>query len=175
MDLPALSAYGTVAAAAGQIISAIAVVLSLLYLARQLSQNTQALRVATYQADVSTSVAILGALYTSADLAELQVRAHTDPASLSPADTMRWDNYMLVAFRHLDSLFYQYRIGSLEPDLWHGYEGAFTNRLRHEVWVKWFEANRSAFSPALQVLVRERREVLEGTRPQAGALPEQVR
>ena len=48
MDLTALSAYSSLAAAIGQVASAVAVVISLVYLALQLRHNTQAVQAQTY-------------------------------------------------------------------------------------------------------------------------------
>ncbi len=148
MDPVILSAYVSVAAAVGQIAS-------ILYLARQLKQSTQALCVATYQGDVENSIAILSPFYSSVEAGDLQLRAHQDPKSLSPAEALRWDNYMLCAIRQFDSLYYQFRVGTLESDLWIGYQAAFAARLRHGGWRDWFEAHQAFFSPALGELVRK--------------------
>jgi hypothetical protein len=155
MDANTLSAYAAVASAIGQIASVVAVVISILYLARQLQQSTKALKVATYQADVANTISILSTLYTSPEMADLQLRAHTDAASLSPVESLRWDNYMLCALRNFDSIYYRYRNGTLDRELWLGYQAAFVARLRNDAWRKWFEANRSYFSPALHDLVTE--------------------
>jgi hypothetical protein len=137
------------------IASVCAVVVSILFLARQLRNGTAALKVATYQSNVATTNAILSNIFSNPEFADLQLRAHQRPEALSEIEKLRWDNYMLSAIRHFDSLYFQRRVGTLDDDMWQGYKNAFAGRLKIPVWRDWFAANQSAFSEPLVELVRE--------------------
>lgn len=155
MDLMSVSAWAAVAAAIGQIAAAIAVVITVLYLARQIRVNTQAVRVASYQGDVTNSISLTGAVFLHPEFADFFFRAQRDPTALTAVESVRWHCFMLSVFRHYEGLLLQSREGTIDADLWRGYEGALSNWLRGPGWSEWFHKNAGSFSTALQNLVRE--------------------
>ena len=62
---------------------------------------------------------------------------------------------MLAAFRHYDNLYYQYRLGALEPGLWKAYQATLIGWLKNPGWRAWFAANSAGFSEPLQALCRD--------------------
>lgn len=158
MDFAAVSTWATVAAAAAQIAAAVAVAVTVLYLARQIRVNTQAVRVASYQGDITNSISLTGAVFLHQEFADFFFRAQRDPSTLTPVEAIRWHCFMLSVFRHYEGLLLQFREGAIDADLWRGYEGALVNWLRSPGWAQWFERNAESFSTALQVLVRTRVE-----------------
>ncbi|HYG55464.1 MAG TPA: hypothetical protein VD965_09220 [Burkholderiales bacterium] len=153
MDFVAVSTWATVAAAAGQIVGAGAVVITILYLVRQVRLNTQAIRVASYQGDITNTISLTGAVFLHAEFAEFFFRAQRDPSTLSPVETTRWHCFMLSVFRHYEGLLLQHREGAIDADLRRGYDGALVNWLRGPGWSEWFEKNATSFGRALQDLV----------------------
>jgi hypothetical protein len=153
MDLVAITTWATVAAAAGQIVGAAAVVITILYLIRQIRLNTQAIRVASYQGDITNTISLTGAVFLHAEFADFFFRAQRDPSSLSPVETTRWHCFMLSVFRHYEGLLLQHREGAIDADLWRGYDGALINWLRSPGWSEWFEKNATSFGTGLQRLV----------------------
>jgi hypothetical protein len=153
MDVTMVSTWATVAAAIGQVAAAIAVVITVAYLARQLRVNTQAVRVASYQGDVTNSISLTGAVYLHPEFADFFFRAQRDPSSLTPVEAVRWHCFMLAIFRHYEGLLLQHREGAIDADLWRGYDGALVSWLRSPGWAQWFEANAASFSTTLQTVV----------------------
>ena len=152
MDLTALSAYSSLAAAIGQVASAVAVVISLVYLALQLRHNTQAVQAQTYLSVQTNTISITSAIYLHQEFAELVLEAADSSSSLSPTQTFRWNTFMRSLFRQFDNLYHQFQAGALEADVWPGYEQIMIYWLRHPGYLRWFEENAHFFSPSLQNL-----------------------
>lgn len=153
MDYTALSAYAGVAAAIGQVVAAIVVIVSLMYLARQLRDNTKAMLAAAYHANVANTVAIITPLVTDPEYARFVQQCMKDPSSVSELDQFRWHSRLLMSFRHYDNLFYQYRLGCLEEGQWKGYEATLDGWLQYPGYRSWFEKNKQIVSEDLRVLV----------------------
>lgn len=139
-----------------EIVSSVAVVVSLIYVGMQVRQNTRALRATTYNAVTANSLAILSPMYAHPEFTEFLARVQSDPEAARPAETLRFHITMLSAFRHWDNLHYQFRNGMLEPEMWNSYDRTLTSWLASPAWCNWFKHNASFFSDSLQALVRQR-------------------
>lgn len=138
------------------IISSIAVVVSLIYASVQLRHNTRALMATTYNAVTANSLALLSPMTGSPEFSEFLHRAHAEPKTLSPAERMRFDAVVLTVFRHWDNLYYQFRSGTLDREMWDIYERALARWLAQESWANWFRNNADCCSNSLRTLVHER-------------------
>lgn len=153
MDYTALSAYAGVGAAIGQTVAAIAVVVSLVYLARQLRDNTRAMHGAAYHANVANTIAVVTPLCTDPSYSSFIQQSLRDPSSLSADDQFRFHCAMLIYARHFDNLLYQHRLGSLEAGQWKGYAETLDGWLRYPGFRTWFEKNSHAVSEELRTYV----------------------
>ncbi len=144
--------YSTIQAlgSLGEFVSALAVVISLIYLARQMQQNTVSVRAASFNSMVQNSIRLLEQSFINPDMAAFLTRAEEDPSALSPAERRRWDAYMTAVYRHFGNVVYQYRSGALDHQMWESYERTLRDHLRNPSWGQWFHANRHVFSDALQ-------------------------
>ena len=68
-------------------------VVSLVYLAQQMRQNTTSVRAASFNSMTENSIRILEHSFRDADFADFLHRAERDPASLSPMELVRWNAY----------------------------------------------------------------------------------
>ena len=144
--------YATIQAlgSLGEFVSALAVVISLIYLARQMQQNTISVRAASFNSMVQNSLRLLEHTFGDAELAEFLDRAEQDPSALTSPERRRWDSYMTAVYRHFGNVVYQYRAGALDQQMWESYERTLRDHLRVPAWGQWFHANRHVFSDALQ-------------------------
>ncbi len=149
----------------GEFVGALGVVISLVYLARQMSQNTISVRAASFNSMTENSIRILEHSFRDADFAEFLHRAERDPSSLSPMEVVRWDAYMTAVYRHFGNLVYQYRVGVLDRQMWHSYRDTLKRHLRTPSWRAWFEENEADFSTSLVELVQRSVRELEAERP----------
>jgi hypothetical protein len=102
--------------AVGQIVGALAVVISLIYLAREIRSNARSARIASLH-DVNRW---LGELVEHPHLAELYYRGIRDFKSLKSADRVRFSALMEQMFYIFRELYYQQLDGHLDPRLWDG-------------------------------------------------------
>lgn len=134
----------------GEFVGALAVVISLIYLAQQMSQNTTSVRAASFNSMVQNSLRLLEHAFRDGEFADFLHRAEQDPESLTPAEKLRWDAYMTAAYRHFGNLIYQYRVGALDQQMWQSYERTLRDHLKSRSWGTWFDNHRYLFSDALQ-------------------------
>ena len=118
----------------GEFVGALGVVISLIYLARQVSQNTTSIRAASFNSMTENSIRILEHSFRDGDFAEFLHRAERDPSSLSPNEQVRWDAYMTAVYRHFGNLVYQYRVGVLDQQMWQSYRDTLKRHLRTPSW-----------------------------------------
>ena len=106
--------------AIGQIVGALAVVISLIYVAREIRTNARSARVASLH-DVNRW---LGELVTHPHVRELYYRGIHDFESLKGADIVGFANFMNQGFFIFQELYYQQLDGHLDPRIWGPSEAA---------------------------------------------------
>ena len=145
----------------GEFVGALGVVISLVYLARQMSQNTTSVRAASFNSMTENSIRLLEHSFRDGDFAEFLHRAELDPSALSSIELVRWNAYMTAIYRHFGNLVYQYRVGVLDRQMWLSYRDTLKNHLRTPSWRTWFEENQATFSSSLVELVERAVRELE--------------
>ncbi len=115
--------------AIGEIVGAIAVVVTIGYLAVQIRQNTISLRSASVQ-QILQGIAELNQFLGSApDVTDLWWRGTRDPASLSEEEWHRFIHIASAYIRRMELMFLNHLQGSVPAQVWE----AQTNNLR-----RWF-------------------------------------
>jgi len=108
--------------AIGQIVGAIAVVVSLIYLAREVHSNARATRQAAMRSTLDVVIRFTQQITAHADLAELRSRGYHDYESLEGTDLARFNSYMYALFRTAEDAYYQHLEGHFDPRRWRGLE-----------------------------------------------------
>lgn len=139
----------------GEFVGAIGVVVSLVYLARQLSHNTASVRAASFNSMVQNSISLLEHAFRDSEFAAFLDRAEADPERLTPAERVRWDAYMTAAYRHFGNLVYASRVGTLDRQMWDSYRATLKDHLCNVHWAAWYDQHRHLFSTSLSQLVDE--------------------
>jgi hypothetical protein len=149
----------------GEFVGAIGVVISLVYLAQQMSQNTTSVRAASFNSMVQNSIRLLEHSFRDSEFADFLYRAEVDPQGLTPTERVRWDAYMTAVYRHFGNLVYQHRVGALDDQMWESYRSTLKEHVRTPSWAAWFDLNSGRFSTALVEQVEQaRREIGSETR-----------
>ena len=133
----------------GEFIGALGVIISLVYLAKQMQQNTTSVRAASFNSMVQNSIRLLEHGFIDSEFANFLHRVENQPSTLSPEDEERWHAYMTAVFRHFGNLVYQFRVGAMDQEMWESYERTLEERLRTPSWRAWFEENKEIFSTSL--------------------------
>ncbi len=130
----------------GEFVGAVAVVVSLLYLAIQIRQNTRSLRAQAHQSITSHIAELNRTIVESAEVASIMEQGLADPLQLSAADRRRFNAYNSARFRHYDNLFYQYRAGTLEESQWRGFDNLLRFHFEQPGIERWWQENTPYYS-----------------------------
>jgi hypothetical protein len=102
----------------GEFVGAIAVVVTLGYLAVQIKQNTRATKNASAETMMVAAQNTALALGSSNEVASIWVRGLTDYSSLDADEQARMHFLLLSQILTSDSMYWSYRVGNLDEELW---------------------------------------------------------
>jgi hypothetical protein len=125
-----------------EIIGAIAIVISLVYVGRELNANTAAVQAASLQSVTNASSVSMLAVVENEDFAKIRIQATRDVSQLSETERLRWILYQRQMWLHFQNVWQQWKLGTLDNGVWQGYErvicrdllGAETARQQWQDW-----------------------------------------
>ena len=117
MDWEAISAIG-------QLVGALAVVISLIYLANQVRSNTRATREASMRWVSDNYTQWVRQVSGHPDLSELFYRGIQNFESLEGVELVRFSGLTVELFRRSEEMYYPQLQGHLEPYVWNGLEAS---------------------------------------------------
>jgi hypothetical protein len=141
--------------AISETIGAVAVIITLIYLAVQIRQNTRAMQTASHHAVTDSLNQGNLAVAQDADLAQIMVTGLADRGCLTEAERQRFDFLMLAYFHVFDSLFYSAKSGTGERNLLHAEEKGFAHLMSSQGVYDWWNDNPYAFSPEFRSYMEE--------------------
>src|SRR5437764_6755357 len=108
--------------ALGQIVGAIAVVISVIYLALQVRSNARQTRLASMRSMSDAFNGFLQGLAGNPQMGDLWYRGVTDYESIQGGDLPRFNALIDHLFRIYEDMFYQKLEGHLDPRVWRWFE-----------------------------------------------------
>jgi hypothetical protein len=134
--------------AIGEVVGAVAVVVTIGYLAVQIRQNTRSLRAGAFQQYRQQS-AELSRLLAEPDMASIYRTGLYSPDRLTEEGRTRFAAMMVFAFNSEENFFLLRKLGLIDDTLWAGGRTAYLRwLLRHDGAARWWERNRQMMSPA---------------------------
>ena len=124
------------AAAIAEVTGAVAVVVSLIYLAVQIRQNTRVVRGSTLDAITAHQQS---ELRWSSEMPEVFEKAMDDPEALNFAESWKLSEWTTAAFIARQNEYVQYRQGLLEEEVWQASENIIRLLLGIEWFRKWWQ------------------------------------
>ena len=118
MKRPSLGEFSQIA----DIVAAVAVVMSLVYVGIGLRDNTSAVRSASAQAVTDTSLDILFGQATNADLARIRTVGDDDYLALTEDEKYRYYLLYRPIWLAWQNVYLQQELGVIDPKLWGTYE-----------------------------------------------------
>jgi len=103
--------------AIGQIVGALAVVVSLIYLASQIRMQNREARAASVHQVIEGHRSSLATLLDP-EMADIWTSGIDDIDSLSPSQRLRFVVHLMLALRSFEDAYFQWREGRLESDTW---------------------------------------------------------
>ena len=131
--------------ALGEILGAVAVVITLLYLSKQIQQNTRSVQVAALRDTTAQWNHWSELLAASPDLAEIVFRGNQSFQSLPEADALRYGAFIQTFFDNVESNLTLVQIHKIEKDT-AAIESIVGRRLRINGYVEWWEENTNDYA-----------------------------
>ncbi len=147
--------------AIGEAVSAICVIISLLYLARQIHESNQSARQAAGQELMTLSINFVGRFSEDAELSALWLQGNVRKTELSRQDQFRYDNLVLQLFSFWERMYFFYQEGKLDDWIWEESSRVRRRDLTIPGFVNWFERNKDVLHPQwVEFLQQEYRELM---------------
>ncbi len=112
-------------ASIAEIISSVAVVVTLIYLSVQVRDGTRATQAASVQAASGLDQEFLLALGADSELAQIWSTYQVAPETLSPPEQLRGQYMLASLLRRLESIYFQNRLGTISEETWASRESMF--------------------------------------------------
>ena len=129
----------------GEFVAAVAVVISLIYLAVQIRQNTRSVRMASHHS-INTSLHDLSKLGASDPaLAELWLKGRRDLDSLSEVERFQFEMIASWLFRLYEELFNYHRRGQIDSTFWTARSGNILAYMSLPGVRQWWETTQLTF------------------------------
>ena len=154
--------------AVAELLGALGVIASLVYLAVQIRQNTTAIRSSTYQALTDSSMNFSALVTGDPSLTLLFDLGMSDFSALDHDAQVRFGVVMQSYVRMLENCFHQHRDGMLDEERWARPSHTLKNATTRPGFVQWWQSPRTPFSPAFEAYVREQIESGTGRAAQQG-------
>ena len=130
--------------AIGEMLGAVAVVVTLLYLSKQIRQNTRSVQIAALRDTTAQWNHWSDLLATSPDLAEIVVRGNESFKNLSKVDALRYGAFMQTFFDNVESNLELVQTHKVEKDT-DAIESIVRRRLQIKGCVEWWDENTADY------------------------------
>jgi hypothetical protein len=105
-----------------EVVAAMAVVLSLIYVGRELQSNTAAIRAASLQGVADASAEILLSTASDSALSRIRQVGNRDVSLLTEAEAYRYHTLLRQVLLSLQNVYFQHELGVLDSRIWAGYQ-----------------------------------------------------
>ena len=153
--------------ALSEMIGAIAVVITLVYLAIQIRQNTRAIRLDTGHDVAEEYRDIFALMAQDKDLAELVNKAATSPDSITGADKVRYYALNSNFVRAVENAYFQFNEQALDRKHWSGMKRMLTDYAQLPAFREYWPNRKHWFSQEFQDFMAS--EILSSSK--AGDIP----
>lgn len=140
------------AGAVGEIIGALAVVISLLYLAMQIRTQVAQARLQAFH-EMSRQFREVTALFANPDISDVFVRANKDFESMSDSELVRLIVLTTNLFRAWEEAFLEMRNGHLEAKVWEDLSRDYTQTMGAPSFGRIWQLRKQNYDPGFQVYV----------------------
>ena len=124
-----------------EIVGAVAIVVTLVFVGLELNRNTNSIRASTYQSMINLSNDRITTVVESRELTALLLR---DPSELDEVDLRRLDLWERSTFRMYENAFVQFTSGVIGENEWIGYRYLMCGDTLSDAWN---ERHRYSLSP----------------------------
>jgi hypothetical protein len=135
------------------ILANVGVIAGIVFLAFELQQNTQAVRLASAQSYLTGGTSLDFQIATDSEFASILIRGD-EAESLSPVEELQLQRWNYAVFRQWETAHYLHTIGALESELWVAYrQEIYKILLRSASMQRYWIEGRNSFTSAFQRLI----------------------
>ncbi len=135
------------------VVQAVAVVATLIFVGLQVRYNTRIARMTAAQTSAQLLAENLGRVTDSPDLAELLSGGRGTLDDFTDAERLRVSNFVSTGFRHLEVLHAHRRYDIYEEELWQGAAGRLRRMLSNPRIRDWWEDNKDIYAASFREYV----------------------
>ena len=144
--------------AIGEIIGAVAVVATLLYLSAQIRQSNRATKSASIQEAATAMNELNGWVVGDESLARIYRVGLANYADLNEDEAVRFSLLMLSAFHVFETIFLQNRVGTIESSVWDAETRSLRAMVAQAGCAHWWQQNPYAFTQEFRSFVNQQIE-----------------
>ena len=139
------------------IINSVVVVVSLLYLARQVKISSKSTRGATYQTIINGVANIETRVSQDDNTARIYKLGTETPDKLNEIEMVRFNELISSFFNFYENLYFQAKEDLVDPELWEGWSKNLLDDLKKSGVATWWDDRKSFYSNSFRTYVDERR------------------
>ncbi len=142
--------------AIAELLGAVGVIASLVYLATQMKQNTRAMRASSYQMLRQEVTQVFQSPVAIHGLSKTIRTGLTDFERLDEDEALEFGYWAIGIVQTYDNAYYQYRVGMLDGDRWEMQRAVIVGLFRNPSFFQWWKTAATATaSPEFVALVSE--------------------
>lgn len=159
-------------ASIAEVVSAIALVISLIYVGVEVHRNT------VTQVQVSTQTLVSEANLTyvliaqDPDLSCIYLQGMADFSGLGSHEKLRFSAFLMQSLRALEELHAQWLEGLVDARIWQGFDAQMTEIIQAPGFQQWWEQRRHFFSEEFQMLLDGKVAEGPGRQPMSFGAPD---
>ena len=136
-----------------EIIAAMVIVISLIYVGLEVNQNTQALRNEVHQNVMAILSEQQNVLVTDAEFHRIFATAEISPAELTDLEWSRFEEFLYVRFGVWEYLFVSYQDEAIPDSVWSAYEPYYLSIICKPGYQRWWQIHSESNNPDFVVYV----------------------
>jgi hypothetical protein len=149
MKKPTLAEFAQLA----EVVAALAVVVSLVYVGRELKSNTAAMRAESLQGVADASAQILLTVTSDSALSRIRRLGNRDISLLTEAEAFRYGTLLRQSLFTLQNVYFQNQLQVLDSRVWAGYRRVICDLWSHPGVRATWDLHRRALDPGFAELV----------------------
>ena len=139
----------------GDFLGGIGVIVTLVYLAAQIRQNTIATKADSYQAVVASASEWSREICLNAEICDIMDRGAASYEGLNQVEKIRFNLAMSGYFRNMENLHLKFISGAVDGSVWSGWANRTLAFLAAPGTRNWWELNKSAFSAGFRRFIAQ--------------------
>jgi hypothetical protein len=147
--------------AVGEIVGAIGVIASLLYLALQIRQNSRTSKAEAVQAIQQAMVDLSMALASDPSWSEILENSRHSFLELSQEERTRLGYFWIALMRTTETLYHHYLNGNADPSIWEAHAGGVAVNLRSRGFREWWQSVPYPFTSEFSRFVNDTMRTVE--------------